>query len=69
MVGTVSVGWPFARADKRVVLPEFSKPITTMSRFLVKNTSRSLRSTCPIFVLFAAESDYYCVCSNISSKM
>lgn len=48
MVGTVSTGWPWARAERSVVLPEFSRPITTMSNFLVKNTSRSLANTAPI---------------------
>lgn len=51
-MGTVSTGWPWARAWRRVVLPEFSRPMTTMSSFLVKNTSRSLRSTFPMVAVF-----------------
>lgn len=47
-MGTVSIGWPWARAERRVVLPEFSRPMTTMSSFLVKKISRSLRRTWPM---------------------
>ena len=47
-MGTVSTGWPWASAERSVVLPEFSRPMTTMSSFFVKNTSRSFAKTAPI---------------------
>ena len=42
-MGTVSAGWPLVRAERRVDLPEFSSPMITMSSFLMKNPSVSLR--------------------------
>ena len=51
-MGTVSMGWPCARADRRVVLPEFSSPMTTISSFLVKKISSNFRRTWPMIIIY-----------------